>query len=286
MNHRYSRAAGAVLLALTMTACHSAPPATVTTVATMPEETKSTLAAVQVQGGDELTKLLDQIDDNVFPGTAGCTLTSVQYTVNLLDWCKTAGVSDSELRSIVSNWMTGKDTAELSRKFELVSDTYQRLMSDTAPDFLDSAGVQTDSYPWPEACRQVMATILEVTGATDASEADSLETVLAGIRDDWDGTDAGSTRQAAQLLDWAADTGFTGEEIRTALTDWLSAMGNDEQISFASNLARVGSVCKRLLTNEGPSLLKNAELDLKTWPESAMEAVNVLLEASGANEIG
>ncbi len=285
MNHRYSKAAGALLLALTMTACHSAPPSTVTTVATMPEETKSTLAAVQVQGGDELTKLLDQIEDNVFPGTAGCTLTSVQYTVNLLDWCKTAGVSDSELRGIVSNWMAGKDTAELSRKFELVSDTYQKLMSDTAADLLDAAGVRTDSCPWPEACRQVMATILEVTGA-DSTVEDPLETVLTDIRDDWDGTDAGSTRQAAKLLDWAADTGLTEEEVRTALVSWLSPMGNDEQAAFASSLARVGSVCKRLLTDEGPALLENAEMDLKTWPESAIEAVNVLLEASGANEIG
>lgn len=285
MNHRYSKAAGALLLALTMAACHSAPPSTVTTVATMPEETKSTLAAVQVQGGEELTKLLEQIDDNVFPGTAGCTLTSVQYTVNLLDWCKTAGVSDSELRGIVSNWMVGKDTAELARKFELVSDTYQHLMSDTAPDLLDAAGVQTDSYPWQDSCRQVMATILEVTGA-DSAEKSPLETVLSSIREDWDGTDAGSTRQAAQLLDWSASTSLTEEEIRTALTDWLSPMGNDEQASFASNLARVGSVCRRLLTDEGPALLENAEMEPKTWPESAIEAVNVLLDASGAETMG
>lgn len=286
MNHRYSKAAGALLLALTMTACHSAPPSTVTTVATMPEETKSTLVSVQVQGGEELTKLLDQIEDNVFPGTAGCTLTSVQYTVNLLDWCKTAGVSDSELRGIVSGWMANKDTGELARKFELISDTYQRLMGDTAQDLLDSAGVQTDSCPWPESCRQVMATILEVTGADNTSDEGGLEGVLAGILDDWDGTDGGSVRQAAQLLDWAADTSLTEEEIRTALTDWLSPMGNDEQVSFASNLARVGSVCRRLLTSEGPALLEAAEMDPKTWPESAIEAVNVLLDASGAETIG
>ena len=145
MNCIRKTAAGtaAILLSLTMAACHQTAPSSVTTVATMPESSKSTLAAVQVQGGEELDKLLDQVEDNVFPGTAGCSLTAVRYTVSLLDWCKTAGVSDTELRADLTAWVQGKDTVELARKFELVMDVYDRLMGDSAQDLLDTAGVQT-----------------------------------------------------------------------------------------------------------------------------------------------
>ena len=120
MNCIRKTAAGtaAILLSLTMAACHQTAPSSVTTVATMPESSKSTLAAVQVQGGEELDKLLDQVEDNVFPGTAGCSLTAVRYTVSLLDWCKTAGVSDTELRADLTAWVQGKDTVELARKFD------------------------------------------------------------------------------------------------------------------------------------------------------------------------
>ena len=90
-------------------------------------------------------ELLDQVEDNVFPGTAGCSLTAVRYTVSLLDWCKTAGVSDTELRADLTAWVQGKGTVELARKFELVMDVYDQLMGDSAQDLLDTAGVQTDN---------------------------------------------------------------------------------------------------------------------------------------------
>ena len=283
MNHRLCMAAGALLLALSMTACHSAPSSTVTTVATMPEQAKSTLSAVQVQGGEDLTKLLEQIDDNVFPGTAGCSLTAVRYTVNLLDWCKTAGVSDTELRSIVSNWMQGKDTVELARKFELIQDTYQRLMSDTARDLLDSAGVETDSYPWPDSCRQVMQTILEITGAEDSSGVSALEAILTDIHSGWAENQADALRQAAQLLDWAVNTADSEEQIRVTVTDWMSALGNDEQTAFAVELARTRVFCARLLSDQRGELLQKAGLEDRQWPESAIQTVDAVLDAAGAN---
>ena len=62
----------ACTLVLSMAACQSrgTGPAP-TTIATMPEaQTKTTVAAVQTQGAEDLTKVLDQIAGNVFPGTA------------------------------------------------------------------------------------------------------------------------------------------------------------------------------------------------------------------------
>lgn len=284
MNCIRKTAAGtaAILLSLTMAACHQTAPSSVTTVATMPESSKSTLAAVQVQGGEELDKLLDQVEDNVFPGTAGCSLTAVRYTVNLLDWCKTAGVSDTELRADLTAWVQGKDTVELARKFELVMDVYDRLMGDTAQDLLDTAGVQTDNYPWPESCRQMMQTILEVTGGVSSTDHSGLDLILEDIRDNWDETQAGSTRQAVELLDWAVGSSASEERIRVTVTDWMEPMGNDEQNDFAVGLARVKRFCELLQSAERQKLLEKAELEDRQWPITALQKVDIILDAAGA----
>lgn len=284
MNCIRKTAAGtaAILLSLTMAACHQTAPSSVTTVATMPESSKSTLAAVQVQGGEELDKLLDQVEDNVFPGTAGCSLTAVRYTVNLLDWCKTAGVSDTELRADLTAWVQGKDTVELARKFELVMDVYDRLMGDTAQDLLDTAGVQTDNYPWPESCRQMMQTILEVTGGVSSTDHSGLDLILEDIRDNWDETLVGSTRQAVELLDWAVGSSASEERIRVTVTDWMEPMGNDEQNDFAVGLARVKRFCELLQSAERQKLLEKAELEDRQWPVTALQKVDIILDAAGA----
>lgn len=284
MNCIRKTAAGtaAILLSLTMAACHQTAPSSVTTVATMPESSKSTLAAVQVQGGEELDKLLDQVEDNVFPGTAGCSLTAVRYTVSLLDWCKTAGVSDTELRSDLTAWVQGKDTVELARKFELVMDVYDRLMGDSAQDLLDTAGVQTDNYPWPESCRQMMQTILEVTGGVSSTDHSGLDLILEDIRDNWDETQAGSTRQAVELLDWAVGSSASEERIRVTVTDWMEPMGNDEQNDFAVGLARVKRFCELLQSAERQKLLEKAELEDRQWPVTALQKVDIILDAAGA----
>lgn len=153
-----------LILAVSVTACQKQAVHAPTTVPTMPAQVQSGLAVVQLQGSEELRTILDQIEANVFPGTAGCTLTAVPYTVRLLDWCKTAGISESELRTVMAEWLQGKDTEETARVFELVMDTYDLLMGDTAQELLDTAGCKTDSFPWPDSCRQVMGTILEAAG--------------------------------------------------------------------------------------------------------------------------
>ena len=284
MNCIRKTAAGtaAILLSLTMAACHQTAPSSVTTVATMPESSKSTLAAVQVQGGEELDKLLDQVEDNVFPGTAGCSLTAVRYMVSLLDWCKTAGVSDTELRADLTAWVQGKDTVELARKFELVMDVYDRLMGDSAQDLLDTAGVQTDNYPWPESCRQMMQTILEVTGGVSSTDHSGLDLILEDIRDNWDETQAGSTRQAVELLDWAVGSSASEERIRVTVTDWMEHMGNDAQNDFAVRLGRVKAFCEVLQSAERQSLLEKAELEDRQWPVTALQKVDIILDAAGA----
>ena len=274
--------AAAVVLSLSLAACHQTAPSSVTTVATMPESSKSTLASVQVQGGEELDRLLDQVEDNVFPGTAGCSLTAVRYTVDLLDWCKTAGVSDTELRADLTAWVQGKDTVELARKFELVMDVYDRLMGDSAQDLLDAAGVQTDSYPWPESCRQMMQTILEVTGGISSTDNSGLDLILEDIRDNWDETQAGSTRQAVELLDWAVGSTASEERIRVTVTDWMEPMGNDQQNDFAVGLARVKRFCELLQSDERQKLLEKAELEDRQWPVTALQKVDIILDAAGA----
>lgn len=160
----------ACTLVLSMAACQSrgTGPAS-TTIATMPEaQTKTTVAAVQTQGAEDLTKVLDQIVGNVFPGTAGCTMTAVPYTAKLLDWCKSTGLTENEMNAALTTWLQGQDAQEMVRVFSLIRDTYEALYSTTAKDLMDNAGFETDSYPWPDSCRQIMDTLLETLSPKDA----------------------------------------------------------------------------------------------------------------------
>ena len=154
----------ACILAVSMAACQTrgAAPTAQPTITTLPEtQTKTTVAAVQTQGTEDLTKILDQIEANVFPGTAGCTMTAVSYTAKLLDWCKSTGLTEREMTAALTAWLQGKDTQEISRVFSLIRDTYETLYSTTAKDLMDTAGFESDSYPWPDSCRQIMDTMLE-----------------------------------------------------------------------------------------------------------------------------
>ena len=164
-------ALAATLLCLNMSACQSVGSPTVTTAATMPEaQTRATVSAVQTQGKEDLIKLLDQVEENVFPGTAGSTATAVPYTAKLLDWCKSTGLSENEMIAAENGWMRGKDKEELSRKFSLILETYQLLMGKDAEGLMDTAGYETDSYPWPQSCTQIMTTLLSTLGATEGAE--------------------------------------------------------------------------------------------------------------------
>lgn len=159
-------ALAATLLCLNISACQSAGSPTMTTAATMPEaQTRATVSAVQTQGKEDLVRLLDQVEDNVFPGTAGSTATAVPYTAKLLDWCKSTGLSESEMISAENGWMRGKDKEELTSKFTLILETYRQLMGQDAQSLMDTAGYETDSYPWPDSCTQIMTTLLSTLGA-------------------------------------------------------------------------------------------------------------------------
>ena len=158
--------AAACLFSAAMTACQSRTTPVASTAATMPEaQTKATIATVQTQGKEDLVKILDQIEDNVFPGTAGCSLTAVPYTAKLLDWCKSTGLSENEMRSALSAWQQGKDQQETARKFTLIREDYEALTGSNAQDLMSSAGFETDSYPWPDSCTQIMTTLLTALGA-------------------------------------------------------------------------------------------------------------------------
>lgn len=145
-------------------ACQNSSTISVTTLPTLPETGDVTLGSVQRKGTEELTELLARIQTNVAPGSAGCTMHAVPYAVELLDWCKSAGISESVLCQSVEDWLQGKDAQEIREKFCLLFDTCQLLTGPAGEDLLESAGCETDSYPWSEATVQIAASIFESAG--------------------------------------------------------------------------------------------------------------------------
>ena len=106
-----------------------------------------------------------------------------------------------------------------------------------------------------------MQTILEVTGGVSSTDNSGLDLILEDIRDNWDETKAGSTRQAVELLDWAVGSSASEERIRVTVTDWMEPMGNDEQNDFAVGLARVKRFCELLQSEERQKLLEKAGIE-------------------------
>ncbi|HBK26072.1 MAG TPA: hypothetical protein DDY90_05000, partial [Clostridiales bacterium] len=86
--------------------------------------------------------ILDEIDENVVPGTAGSSLRAVQSAVKLLDWGVNTGLGADEIGEAAAAWLAAKgdDRALCVEKLELVDNAYQRLLTDEADDLLNDAG--------------------------------------------------------------------------------------------------------------------------------------------------
>ena len=86
--------------------------------------------------------ILDVIDEEVMPGTAGSSLRAVQAAVQLLDW---------EIRQATVDWLANKGNDEqvaFAQKLELVDDACNQLREGNARELLDVAGCQDTEIFW------------------------------------------------------------------------------------------------------------------------------------------
>lgn len=120
---------------------------TLPTAETQPAPTAAPeTAATEPQPVLELP-ILDVIDEEVMPGTAGSSLRAVQ----LLDWGVHTGLDTEEIRQATVDWLANKGNDEqvaFAQKLELVDDACNRLREGNARELLDEAGCQDTEIFW------------------------------------------------------------------------------------------------------------------------------------------
>lgn len=89
--------------------------------------------------------------------------------------------------------------------------------------------------------------------------------------------------EAAKLLDWAAQTGMSAEDARSATVGWMSPKGNDAQTVFAEKLASVDEACAQLKEENAQGLLEDAGCtgSAYPWNEQAYAIAEAIMAAAG-----
>ncbi|HNX64146.1 MAG TPA: hypothetical protein PKI60_03040 [Oscillospiraceae bacterium] len=137
-----------------------------TTIETSAKQDESSAASAKADK-TELSAILDDIEQNVFPGTAGCSLSSVPYTVALLDWSADTKLTADEIKAEITHWLAVKgndEQVEFRRKLDLINGTCEQLLGDNAKDLLDCAGCDTSNYTWPDSSKEIIECVMDTAG--------------------------------------------------------------------------------------------------------------------------
>lgn len=142
----------------------------------------------------ELRDILDEININIYPGTAGNGSASVQAASHLLNWGVATGMSTEEIKKETITWLSEKgnsEQVEFSNKLASVYDAYQRLLGDDAKELLDQAGCEDAAYPWSDADAPVetIEAIIEVVQLPEEQAADSAASDLSSATEEFKNED-------------------------------------------------------------------------------------------------
>ena len=111
--------------------------------------------------------ILDVIDEEVMPGTAGSSLRAVQAAVQLLDWGVHTGLDTEEIRQATVDWLANKGNDEqvaFAQKLELVDDACNQLREENARELLDVAGCQDTEIFWDSDPVAPIEAIMDAAG--------------------------------------------------------------------------------------------------------------------------
>lgn len=187
-------------------------------------------------------------------------------------------------------WLyTGDDIVQLAR--EENSSVLFTVGAKAADDTLLAEG----SFLYDTAQEKLYVTISEdgvtcsTSNAADAA-ADVPPVLTLPILDEIDaavtvgvsGSSLSAVRAAAELLDWAVNTGLGAEEVGDAASTWLASR-NDDLTECLQKLEMVDDACQGLLTGEARAMLDSAgcaDTEI-TWGSQMPEPVEAIMQAAG-----
>ena len=126
-----------------------------------PESVRSNKESVEI----ELTNILDEINTDIQPGTAGTYMNSVRVASHLLNWGVGTSMGTEEIKSQVLAWLSEKGNDEqvaFSQKLSNVYNAYQELLGLDDEELLVSAGGDMTGYPWSDSPVETIEVIIDV----------------------------------------------------------------------------------------------------------------------------
>ena len=126
-----------------------------------PESVKSNKESAEI----ELTNILDEINTDIQPGTAGTYMNSVRVASHLLNWGVGTSMGTEEIKSQVLAWLSEKGNDEqvaFSQKLSNVYNAYQELLGSDDEELLVSAGGDMTGYPWSDSPVETIEVIIDV----------------------------------------------------------------------------------------------------------------------------
>ena len=123
----------------------------------------------------EFRDVLDEIDSDIQPGTAGNGMNSIKTAAHLLNWGVGTSMTTDEVKKETVSWLSDKgnsEQVEFSNKLASVYDAYQKLLGSDAKELLEQAGCDDAAYPWSDAPVETIEAIVEVVQLPDEPSMD------------------------------------------------------------------------------------------------------------------
>lgn len=94
---------------------------------------------------EKLVSILDDIANQIRPGSAGNGLVAVRIAADLVSWAASSNMSKTEAAKVATDWVKQQPEADkevLKEKLQSVSQAYGKIAVDGAKDLLKDAGVK------------------------------------------------------------------------------------------------------------------------------------------------
>ena len=163
--------------AMALSACAksdtSTPDSSKTETTDTANDTTNDTAAVDEAEKAYLISILDDIRDNMEVGTAGSSLKAVPFGAELLDWSLDPTMDAKAVKDVVAEWLSEQDSdklAEINEQLMLAVNTAQALTGESGKELMESAGFESENYPWSDAKTDIISEALNAVGAEGAQE--------------------------------------------------------------------------------------------------------------------
>ena len=128
----------------------------------------------------EFRDVLEEIDSDIQPGTAGNGMNSIKVAAHLLDWGVGTSMTTDEVKKETVSWLSDKgnsEQVEFSNKLASVYNAYRKLLGSDAKELLEQAGYDDAAYPWSDAPVETIEAIIEVVQLPEEPSMDDLSSM-------------------------------------------------------------------------------------------------------------